>query len=138
MEYRIATKEDINELVRLRIEFLNEITENRHVTNQDLVATQLKRYFNDHLDEDDFISWLAVDKTHIVGTGAICFYDYPAGYGDCNGKYGYILNIYIVPGYRRQGLAEKIMEMLIQAAREKGAGLVTLRTTKMAKQLYEK
>ena len=138
MNYRIAGKNDIVELIKLKLAFLNELTNNENIPNQHTVASELEKYLNTHLEGNDFINWLAVDEEKIIATGDICFHQYPPGYEDITGKRGYILNVYTLPAYRRKGLAIEIVKRLVKEAEDRDIRLVVLRTTKIAQSIYEK
>ena len=51
---------------------------------------------------------------------------------------GYLHNVFTLPAYRRQGLAEKVVKGCLQSAKEWGAGLVHLGATAAGRPLYEK
>lgn len=47
------------------------------------------------------------------------------------------MNMYTRPEYRRQGIARRMLELLIEDAKEKGIGFITLEATPMGRPLYE-
>jgi len=51
---------------------------------------------------------------------------------------GLIMNIYLEPEDRREGIASDLMTTVIDFARSKGAGSVTLHASQKGKPLYEK
>nr|WP_302417976.1 GNAT family N-acetyltransferase [Blautia marasmi] len=58
---------------------------------------------------------------------------------DClSGKVGTVFNVYTKPGYRRQGMAYRLMEMLLKKAEEAGVTYVDLKATKDGYELYRK
>lgn len=54
------------------------------------------------------------------------------------GKKAYIMNMYTVPEYRRQGIAIHTLDLLVNDAREQGVSQIALEATDMGRPLYEK
>jgi len=59
VQHRKATQEDIPELVRLRIAFLNEVLNT--TDNGDHVKDPMAAYFTEHLANGEYVNWLATD-----------------------------------------------------------------------------
>ena len=53
-------------------------------------------------------------------------------------KRGYVLNVFVEPSHRRQGLAAKLMELADSEFVNRGATYAILNATKMGRPLYEK
>ena len=138
MELRTATLHDIPALIQLRIQFLKEIAGQKENPAEDQLAAELEKYFIAHLSGADFINWLVIKDGQILGTGGICFNNYPPNFKCLNEKRGYIMNIYVLPAYRKQGLAEMIFQKLIATAKQEGISMLTLHATEMGPRLYKK
>ncbi len=137
MIYRKATMEDINELVRLRMEFLNEVQDSDR-QNDEQLAKKTFEYLKINMQNDSFISWLALDDNKIVGTSGIYFYTVPPSYKNISGKTAYIMNMYTIPGYRSKGIANELFNSVVKEARDRGCGKITLNATDMGRPLYLK
>lgn len=48
------------------------------------------------------------------------------------------MNMYTAPDYRRQGIATKTLDLLVEAIKAKGIKHITLEATDMGRPLYEK
>ena len=59
-------------------------------------------------------------------------------YHNPDGKKAYIMNMYTNPNYRRQGIAYKTLDMLVNISRERGINQISLEATEMGRPLYEK
>ncbi len=138
MSFRVATKADIPELVRLRINFLKEATPGKMKVGDGPLTQALLAYFNYHIVADDFVNWLSVADGKIVATGGICFHEYPPNYESLPSRRAYIMNIYTLPGYRRRGLGDSIFEKLIEEASKRNVTLISLHATDQGKELYTK
>ena len=72
------------------------------------------------------------------GAGGVSFYQVMPTYHNPTGKKAYIMNMYTKPSYRRQGIAFKILDLLVTEAKVKGITAISLETTEMGKPLYTK
>ncbi len=66
------------------------------------------------------------------------FYQVMPTYHNPSGKKAYIMNMYTAPEYRRQGIAFRMLDVLIEEARKKGISQIALEATEMGRPLYEK
>lgn len=55
-----------------------------------------------------------------------------------SGYKAYIMNMYTSPAYRRRGIAYKILDLLVNEARNKNISCISLEATDMGRPLYEK
>lgn len=53
-------------------------------------------------------------------------------------KRGYVLNVYVEPHYRRQGLAEELMRLAAGEFERRGVDFMVLHATRKGRGLYEK
>lgn len=72
MLYKTAGLEDIPDLVRLRIEFLREVSPRIEIDHL-AFSQELGQYFSQHIAANDFINWLAVENGVIISTGAFAY-----------------------------------------------------------------
>lgn len=138
IEYRNANKNDIDELVRLRIEFLKEAQNIESDSNDPSVKISLVNYFSSTMNNNSFIAWLALDKNKIVATSGLCFYTLPPSYKNLTGNIAYIMNMYTQPNYRKKGIATFLFEKMIDEARRLGYKKLCLHATEKGKSLYIK
>ena len=90
------------------------------------------------LAEDTHLAILVVEKGRLIGAGGVSFYQVMPTYHNPSGKKAYIMNMYTDPDHRRQGIAYKTLDILVQASKERGIHQITLEATDMGKSLYEK
>lgn len=138
IEYRKASLNDINELVRLRIEFMKELNNIQSGSNDAELKQSLLDYFSRNMPSDSFVAWLAIENDRIVGTSGLCFYTLPPSYKNISGKAAYIMNMYTVPSCRNRGIAAGLFEKVLHEAKSLGYRKVCLHATDMGKSLYLK
>ena len=135
MEYRKATREDIDNIVDYRLEFVMLI---RDIDNSENFRIRTKNYFEEHIDKDDLVIYLALDNHIIVSSCMACIFQ-TAPLPSCpEGKTAELLNVYTKSGYRRKGLAEKLVNMLLAELKQKDVRKIVLEYTDDGFPLYQK
>ena len=90
------------------------------------------------IEDGSFVAFIAQDQGKIVATSGVCFYRMPP-YCRCpNGNAAYIMNMYTLPEYRKQGIAEKLFKQLVEEARARGVTKISLNATDAGRPLYQK
>jgi GNAT superfamily N-acetyltransferase len=134
--YRRATSGDIEILMELRLAFLAELS-NADPTDVAL-RTAISKYFADSMSAGDFTGFLAQADDRIVSVGGLIYDQHAPSNRNPTGREGYIMNMYTVPEFRRRGIGSRILEMLVEEARQNRCGKIALHAVPGAKGIYEK
>lgn len=137
MEIRLAVREDIDQLIQLRIDFLKDefcLSSD----DESLIKIQLNSYFNKYLLSDSFIGVLVVKENIIVSTAFLVIQEKPANHLLTNGLSGTLLNVFTYPEYRKQGYATKVVERIIEEAGRKKVSVIDLSATADGLAIYSK
>ena len=132
IEYRKLETKDLDEFIRLRIGQLRE----EGATEDIELKPALLDYYNRHLADGTFVSYLAVDGDKIIGTSGMSFVEKPPYFGCPSGKIGLLSSMYTDKDYRRQGIAKKLLSLVVDAARDYGCGTVQITASDMGVLLY--
>ena len=132
IEYRKLTADEIDTFARLRIRQLRE----EGATGEEDLLPALLDYYGRHLADGSFVAYLAMDGTTMVGTGAVSVVEKPAWFGCPTGRIGLISSIYTDSAYRRQGIAKRLLALVVDAAREQGCGTVWITASDMGVPFY--
>ena len=134
IEIRFAAKEDIDELMRIRQEMLREVNSlpEGYAFSDTLVRSSVK-YFESGNDA----TVLALDDGRAVACASLSFIEIMPTYGHPTGKRAHLMNVYTRSSHRRQGIARRMVEMLIDETWARGATEISLDATKMGRPLYE-
>lgn len=135
MNYRMATREDIDLLVSQRLNFI-EVDENNTAYNE--IRDNCYAYFEKALTENTCDVIIAEDTGKCVGTGIVFYYDSVPSAFNVTGKNAYITSMYVAPDYRRQGIGSTILDKMIGVAMEKGYRIIMLNASDMGKPMYQK
>ena len=132
MEYVKLTEDRIDEFIRLRI---NQLREEGAKEDIDLVPA-LKDYYNRHMADGTFVSWLAVEDGKIIGTSGMSFVERPPYFSCPSGKTGILSSMYTDPDHRRRGIAKELLSRVVEEARAYGCGSVQITASDMGVLLY--
>ncbi|MBO4617701.1 Acetyltransferase (GNAT) domain-containing protein [Lachnospiraceae bacterium YSD2013] len=135
--YSEATREDINELIRMRIEYM--IDDFGSVTDEERkgMEAQLPDYFNRKLGTE-LIAFVAKEGDRIVSVAYLHIIEMPANSILLNGLYADVLSVYTEPAYRGQGICTQLMKNLVEYGKRRGLGRIDLSATDAGYPIYAK
>ena len=137
MVIRIAGMEDMELLVRLRLDY---IAESRVLdeTEKARLSEKLRGYFARQLSCGGFAAVLALEGDTALSTAFLSIAERPprAAAGSC--LVGTVYNVYTYPEYRRKGIATQVMSVLISEARALGVASLDMLASPDGRPLYEK
>ncbi len=136
IQYIRAELTDVEDLTNLRIKFLCEAEEMGEETPSDLLEESIAKYFTIHLQNGEFIAWLAIEDGLIVATSGVSFSKVPPSFGNVSGEEAYIMNMYTLPQARKKGIGTILLGKLIEDIAEKKIKKVKLLTTEIGKPMY--
>lgn len=132
IKYQKLTESELDSFIEMRI---NQLREEGAKEDIDLHPA-LKDYYNRHMADGTFVSWLALDGDKLVGTSGMSFVEKPPYFGCPNGKIGLLSSMFTASEYRRQGIARKLLSRVVQEAKEYGCGVVQITASDMGVLLY--
>ncbi len=134
---RKATLEDIDELVKLRIELIREISEVDE-NYMSKLTDAIREYFTAKMPENEFLGWVAEDEGKIIASSGLLFHEKPPIHGNLTGREAYIMNMYTLPEWRNKGIATKLLKEIIKFIKETNVRRIRLHATEAGKKVYEK
>ena len=140
-EYRRATEADLEELVSTRLTVLRAANGLPETEPMEEVERASRDYYRRTLDMGEHIAYLVYDVyggRRFIGAGGVSFYRVMPTRNVPDGRKAYLMNMYTAPEYRRQGIAEHTLELLVREALERGISHITLEATEAGRPLYEK
>src|SRR5699024_4911148 len=114
MEMRIANKNDIETIIKLRKEQL--LDQGMHGTED--IDDNMRAYFKDVFDKGNIYQVFMIDNHQVVE--------------------GYITNVYTTKLYRGLGLSKQILEELLLKCKTEQVNIVNLKASTQAEPLYSK
>ncbi len=132
VQYKKLTEEELSTFIQMRISQLRE----EGATEDIDLKPAFMDYYKRHMADGTFVSWLAVDKDHIVGTSGMSFVERPPHFGCPNGKIGLLSSMFTAKDYRRQGIAKELLSRVVKEAKEYGCSSVQITASDMGVLLY--
>lgn len=134
IQYRLATIEEVDFLVQLRLQELALFTDVPFPIEH---KNEIKLFYKDTMRNRSCFTLLGYDQEVLVATGTIYFQDCLPSNANPIGRTGYITNIWTHDAYRRQGIGTKLMDRLLEIGKEH-CGMICLNTSAEGQTLYLK
>ncbi len=135
IQFRKATPSDLEKVLEARYRTLRAV----FGLKEDYVFDENFRVVTrSYFEKEDQTTVLAFHGETVIGCATICYMtvvptpDHPAG------KRAHIMNVHTEEAYRRQGIGSRMMNVLIDEAKERGVTEVSLDATDEGRLLYEK
>ena len=132
IQYRKLFISDLNAFIQMRI---SQLQEEGAIPVEDLTLP-LQSYYQRHMQDNTFISWVAVDNGKIIATSGISIVEKPPTYGCPSGKIGILSSMYALVEYRRKGIATVLLDKVMLEAKKHGCGAVQITGSDMGVLLY--
>jgi len=137
MPFVLATPDDLEVILSHRREMFREMggdyEQKIHVFDK---ASRI--YFDNALRDGSYHGVLCrIDGTVVAG-GGVVIAAWPGSPMNFDSRRAWILNIYVEPSHRRQGIARAIMRELVDWCRQNGFQSVALHASEEGRALYEK
>lgn len=122
IEYRKLSMKELDVFIDMRI---NQLREEGADEDIDLKPA-LRDYYERHMADGTFVSWIALDGDRIIGTSGMSFVEKPPYFGCPNGKMGLLSSMFTANSYRRRGIAKELLAKIVNEAKEYGCGTVQI------------
>ena len=132
ISYRRLTASDLDVFISMRIA---QLREEGAAEDADL-SPALRDYYQRHMADGTFVSWLAVDGGKIVGTSGLSVVEKPPYFGCPSGKIGLLSSMFTDKAYRSRGIAKELLGRVVDEARKQGCGTVQITASDMGVLLY--
>ena len=132
IQYKKLTDNELDTFIDIRIKQLRE----EGATEEIDLKPALKDYYNRHMADGTFVSWIALDGDKIIGTSGMSFVEKPPYFGCPNGKIGLLSSMYTSNEYRRKGIAKELLTRVVKEAENYGCGAVQITASDMGVLLY--
>ena len=132
IQYKKLTDKELDTFIDTRIKQLRE----EGATEDIDLKPVLRDYYERHMADGTFVSWIALDDDKIIGTSGMSFVEKPPYFGCPNGKIGLLSSMYTSNEYRRKGIAKELLTRVVKEAENYGCGAVQITASDMGVLLY--
>lgn len=137
IQYILATPNDTALVVDMRMLFAEEYAGKQSEADEQMQRTNLKDYFTRELDKT-YLCWYATVNGEVASIGGVVILTKPGNVKNPSGIWGYVMNIYTKPEYRRKGLSATIVDKLLVTGKERGIKAFELHATPEGEKVYIK
>ena len=132
--YRKTTKADMKILMKLRLEMFREVNglSGEYEYDENFIF-ESRRYF----ESGEQTTVIASDGETLVGCASLSYTWIMPTFSHPTGNRVHLMNVYTRADYRRRGISKKMVEILIDEAKENGVTEISLDATEMGRPLYE-
>ena len=134
MEYRTATIYDCEILTDLRMRMRKEIDSD---FNSKLIYAETLDFFKRNIKSGTHIAFICEHNKQMIATVGITLFEIMPTTEHPNGKVARLMNMYVEPVYRHNGIAKALLNCVMLYAEEHRIGKVMLNPSQMGKSLYE-
>ena len=135
MEYRFAAAADIERMLQSRMDTLRAVN---HLGTDYQFSMDFQEASRRYFLSGDQDTVLALDGDRVVGCASMCYIRMMPTFSHPTGKRAHLMNVYTDPARRREGIAAKMVSLLIGEAWNKGATEISLDATEAGRPLYRK
>jgi GNAT superfamily N-acetyltransferase len=134
---REAEQQDLGVILHHRRAMFEDMGQEDEVALTAMEASS-RPFFAQALVEGWYRAWLAQNAAgEVLAGGGILILPWPSHPRDSQTRRPMIVNVYTEPGYRRRGLARRLMVAMLDWLREQGYGTVSLHASDFGRSLYE-
>ena len=134
IEVRTASKEDIEMLMSIRLEMLRGVND---LPDDYAFSDEIVNESRDYFLNGNHTTVIATDRNTVVGCASMSYIRIMPTFSHPTGKRAHLMNVYTRSEYRRQGIARKMVELLIDETWKRGATEISLDATALGKPLYK-
>ncbi|MGL4598217.1 MAG: GNAT family N-acetyltransferase [Bacteroidia bacterium] len=127
---------DIAVLVEMRIAFALELSGPQPNEAIDALRKQLTGFFSEAIPNQISVSFIARFDGEVAGIGTVQIRQQPGNFKNPSGKWGYVMNMYTIPAFRRKGICKAILLTLLDEAKRMGVTAFELHATKEGEYVY--
>ncbi len=129
-----ASGQELEQALAIRYEMLREVN---NLLPGEKLDSELKagtRYF---FNSDNQTTLLAMDNDKAIGCATLCYIKLMPTFDHPLGNRANLMNVYVKSEYRKQGIAKRMVELLIEEARTRLVSEISLDATTDGRPLYE-
>lgn len=131
------TTNEIGLAVDMRILFADELAGKQDPETESRLRQQLEQYFHEELNQTYLCYYAEVNGT-VASIAGLVIRKQPGSLKNPSGKWGYIMNVFTLPEFRRMGLSQQVLHALMNKAAALGITSFELHATPQGAPAYQK
>ena len=135
MTIREITPEDIEIITRMRLQMLDEVTED---PLPEELENQIRRFVWRHMTDKTCLGVVAEQDGKVIADAVIYLFETMPDEVNVKGLTAMLYSVYTLPEFRGHGIMARVLPEVIRLAREAGAIELKMTAEKKAIPLYER
>ena len=135
---RLATLDDVDELIRLRLDFLEEVGNLKAGVDGEELGAAMRDYLVRKMPAGAFLAWVAESEGAIVATSGVTIFERPPNGANPSGLEAYLSNMYTLPGWRGRGLGTALVATIVAHLKATRVRRIWLHATEQGRPVYAK
>ncbi|MGY2895757.1 GNAT family N-acetyltransferase [Deinococcus sp. UYEF24] len=103
----------------------------------DEAIANFRPWVQSRLESGYYLGWLVESGGEVVAGAGLMLLDWPPHFSDPNPLRGYLLNVYVGPQHRGQGLARTLTQAAMSESGRRGIRVLAIHASRFGKPLYE-
>lgn len=133
---RLATPDDVDELIALRLDFLEEVGNLKAGADGGELAAAMREYLLRKMPPGDFLAWVAEAEGAIVATSGVTIFERPPNGANPAGLEAYLSNMYTLPAWRGRGLGTALVATAVAHLKATRVRRIWLHATEQGRPVY--
>jgi ribosomal protein S18 acetylase RimI-like enzyme len=133
-----ANPTEFDLLVKARVDFCLDDHPIEDETKTKAFELSVRQYLQQALQENRYIGYLGFIEDDLCCGAGVLIYNLPPLPTMLNRKYGHILNFYVYPKFRRNGIGDRLIKYIIADTKKSGFEKLVLNATEAGENVYKK
>lgn len=134
MKLRVATPDDIDVILTLRMEMLKEVAD--HLPTN--LPNAIREYLHSHMNDGSCLCILMENEEGVIGKAMLCIYSVMPDEINVSGKCATLFSVFTLPKYKGHGHMKELLCFLLEKAKELGVNEVLAAAEEKAIPLYQR
>lgn len=130
--------DDVDLLVKMRVEFVAELRSCDDENTIEDMSVRTREYLADEIARSKYLGFIGKIGNKPVCCAGLLIYRLPPLIHSANRVQGHVLNVFTYPQYRHVGYGSRMVEFVIQKAKDSNVNRLFLSTTPIGEGLYKK
>jgi GNAT superfamily N-acetyltransferase len=133
---RLANLDDVDELIRLRLDFLEEVGSLEAGVDIGELSAATRDYLVRKMPSGEFLAWVAEGEGAIVATSGVTIFERPPNGANIAGLEAYLSNMYTLPAWRGRGLGSALVATIVAHLKTTRVRRIWLHATEQGRPVY--
>jgi GNAT superfamily N-acetyltransferase len=133
---RLATPEDAAIITHHRRRMFTDMGNKKYIESTDVDAAY-EQWVQTKLAEQYYVGWLMTNGDAVIAGVGVELREHGPNPIGLSTRYAYVVNVYVEPDYRQQGIARQLMITMLEWCAQEELHTISLHASDKGRHLYE-